>query len=196
MSLYPDRSDEELVAAVAAGDTAALGQLVQRHQERVLSLAYRILLRWDLAEDVGQEVFLRVWSSAGDYRPKARFTTWLYRVVVNVALDAIRRARRQPVQLAESFADVPAGDPPDHLVAEERAASVAKAVAALPERQRIALVLHVYEDLRCREVAEVTGWSASAVESLLVRAYAALRLHLADLDTDTGRSQGNRPKGR
>ena len=196
MSLPPDRSDEELVADVAAGDMAALGELVRRHQERVLSLAHRILLRWDLAEDVGQEVFLRIWSSAGDYQPTARFTTWLYRVVVNASLDARRRAKRQPAPLAESFAGSPAGDPPDRLVAEEMAGSVAKAVSALPERQRIALVLHVYEGLRCREVAEVTGWSVSAVESLLVRAYAALRLRLADLDTDTDRSQENRPEGR
>lgn len=187
----PDRSDEDLVADVAAGDTAALGELVRRHQERVLSLAYRILLRWDMAEEVGQEVFLRVWSSAGDYQPKARFTTWLYRVVVNASLDAKRRAGRQPVQLTESFDESTSTDLPDCLVAEETAGSVARAVAALPERQRITLVLHVYESLRCREVAEVTGWSVSAVESLLVRAYAALRDSLSDLNTDTGRPQGN-----
>ena len=196
MSLRPDRSDEQLVADVAAGDTAALGELVRRHQQRVLSLAYRILLRWDVAEDVGQEVFLRVWSSAGDYQPTARFTTWLYRIVVNAALDARRRARRQPLRLDEVSADPPAGAAPDHLVAAEMAGNVAQAVAALPERQRIALLLHVYEGLRCREVAQVTGWSVSAVESLLVRAYAALRLRLAELDTDTDRSQGNRGEGR
>ena len=196
MPLRSDRSDEELVADVAAGDTAALGELVRRHQDRVLSLAYRILLRWDLAEDVGQDVFLRIWSSAGGYQPNARFTTWLYRVVVNASLDARRRVKRQPVPFAESSADPPAGDSPDRLVAEETAGSVAEAVAALPERQRIALVLHVYEGLRCREVAEATGWSVSAVESLLVRAYAALRLRLADLDTGSAGPQGNRGEGR
>ena len=176
-----DRADVESMAALAAGDMAALGELAQRHQEKVLALAYRILGRWDLAEDVAQDVFLQVHRAAKRYRPDAKFTTWLYRVAVNRCLDVQRRAARAPVALPEQ-ADVllgeSAGDP---VEAGERAVRVRRAVADLPPRQRVALVLHRFHEMSHEQVARVTGWSQSAVESLLVRAYARLREELAAL---------------
>lgn len=173
--------DAQLMARLAAGDRMALGALVQRHQRRVLELAYRTTGDHALAEDIGQEAFLRVWRSARRYKPTAQFTTWLYRIVVNLCLDAFKR--RKPVS-----GDVPdgaangAGESITAIEARERATAVQQVVAALPDRQRVAVVLHRFSGLTVRETAETTGWSESAVESLLVRAYATLRRSLMELE--------------
>ena len=176
-----DPSDADLMAAVGRGDMGALGELVRRHQGKAIALAFRTLGRWDLAEDMAQEAFLRVLRAAKRYRPDARFTTWLYRIVVNLCLDHQRRARQAPSALTDDSPEPSAAPSADPLEARERVLRVQRAVEALPERQRMAVVLHRYEGLSHREVAEVTGWSVSAVESLLVRAYASLRKSLADL---------------
>lgn len=163
----------DLIAAVAGGSMPALAELVRRHQDKVLSLSYRILGRWDQAEDVAQEAFLRVYRAAGQYEPNAAFTTWLYRIVVNLCLDAKRRTRKAPIPLpVDASLQVEDCDP---LEAQEQVERIRQAVADLPERQRAVLVLHRYQDLSHRQIAEATGWSESAVESLLVRAYANLR---------------------
>ena len=175
-------SDTDLVAAVGAGDMNALGELVSRHQQKIQGLAYRTLGRWDLAEDVAQEVFLRVCRSAHNYRPTAKVTTWLYRIAVNLCFDTLRRARGRPVELPSEEA-LPVAAARDPLAAAERTEMIRRAVACLPDRQRAALNLHQYEGLSHREITEVTGWSQSAVESLLVRAYASLRISLAGLET-------------
>jgi len=166
---------------VAHGEMDALSELVRRHQKLVLRTAYRMLGRWDLADDVGQETFLRVHRAAKTYRPEAKFTTWLYRIVISLCLDVARRAKRAPVEI-ENWSGVP--DPtlaPDPIEVRERVERVRAAVADLPERQRTVLILHRYEGLSHKEIAESTGWSESAVESLLVRAYANLRRTLSDL---------------
>jgi RNA polymerase sigma-70 factor (ECF subfamily) len=172
--------DASLMTRLRDGDRAALDQLVRRHQRRVLDLAVRTLRDHTLAEDIAQEAFLRVWRSAADYVPSARFTTWLHRIVVNLCLDA-RKKRR--ALLAENQ------DQPDHQqnTAEsavdqaDRAAVIRAALDGLPERQRVAVLLHKYSGLSMREIAGTTGWTESAVESLLVRAYATLRRKLRDL---------------
>jgi RNA polymerase sigma-70 factor (ECF subfamily) len=174
------RNDASLMEAIAAGDMDALGELVRRHQASVLSTAYRLLGRWDQAEDVAQEVFLRVHRAAPRYTPSAALTTWLYRIVVNLCQDALRKRR----PLVEPPPDLPNGRaarPGAELDRAQRAEAVQRAVAGLPERQQIALVLHRYAGLSHAEIAEATGWTASAVESCLVRAYARLRDDLADL---------------
>lgn len=173
--------DAGLMRAVAEGDMAALGELVRRHEEKAFALACRLLARTDAAEDVTQEAFLHVHRAARRYRPEARFTTWLYRIVVNLCLDAKRRNKRAPARLP--VYRPPAEAPPQHdqLEAAERAERVRQAVDHLPGRQRTAVVLHRYMQLSHRDVAEVTGWSVSAVESCLVRAYAQLRQELRDL---------------
>ena len=170
------------MVALARGDMDALGQLVRRHQDKALALAYRLLGRWDLAEDIAQEAFLRVHRAAKRYRPDAKFTTWLYRIVVNLCLDQKRRAKLAPAALGDQGPEPSVAPAADRLEARERAERVRCALDALPERQRTAVVLHRYQGLSHREVAEATGWSESAVESLLVRAYARLRQELADLE--------------
>jgi RNA polymerase sigma-70 factor (ECF subfamily) len=168
------------MAEVARGDMGALGVLVRRHQQAVIGLALRMLGRRDAAEDVAQEAFLHVHRAARRYQPDAKFTTWLYRIVVNLCHDARRRARRGPAQLSEGAA--PAQDPvADPIEAVERAERVRRAVSSLPDRQRTAVILHRYQGLSHHEIAQAMGWSESAVESLIVRAYATLRRELADL---------------
>lgn len=164
---------------IALGDRAALGELMREHQGRVLQTAYRFLGNWDAAEDIVQETFLRVHRAASSYQPQAAFTTWLYRLVVNLCWDQRRRAARErrlrlnappPAEIAE----------PADAEQQERAARVRDAVLALPDRQRLAVVLHRFEGYSHREIAETTGWSIGAVESCLVRAYAALRQALRE----------------
>lgn len=180
--MEPDiaESDVNLMAAIGAGDMNALGELVDRHQRGILLFAYRTLGRWDLAEDVAQDVFLRVHRSAARYKPTAKVTTWLYRIAVNLCLDVLRRSKRQPVRLADDISlAAPSGQDP--IEARERIDTVRRAVADLPDRQRMAINLHRYEGMSHKDIAESTGWSQSAVESLLVRAYSNLRQSLSEL---------------
>lgn len=174
-------NDVELMARLSTGDMGALGDLVRRHQQRVLSLAYRVLNDWHRAEDVAQETFLRVHRAAGRYKPEARFTTWLYRIVVNLCLDEQRSRGRRSIPLENAAGDWEAVSDDDAAERKELVQSVKAAVAELPERQRMALILHRYEGLSHGEIAEATGWTASAVESLLVRAYANLREKLGKM---------------
>lgn len=176
-----ETNDAELMAHLAKGEVSALGELARRHQDRVLEIAFRTLGHWDQAEDVAQETFLRVYRAAKNYQPQAQFTTWLYRIVVNLCLDEQRRRAKSAAPL-ESVA--PEGLPsPDVDSVEKReiAEIVRAAVQELPQRQRVAIVLHRYEGLNHAQISEVTGWSQSAVESLLVRAYANLREKLAKI---------------
>jgi RNA polymerase sigma-70 factor (ECF subfamily) len=170
-----DTTDEQLMLKLGRQDMSALGELVLRHQERVLELAFRTLGKWDLAEDVAQEAFLRVHRTARNYKPRARFTTWLYRIVVNLCLDEKRRRARNGISLEDMTAAAQTEPDGDAAEKKEIAQLVKTAVSELPERQRIALVLHRYDGLSHGQIAEVTGWTGSAVESLLVRAYANLR---------------------
>ena len=168
------------MSAVAAGRMEALGRLVERHQGRALRLARRVTGVDDLAEDIVQDAFLRVCQAAGRYRPSAKFTTWLHRIVVNLCWDHRRRWR----SAGELIADQPDRrlvEPADRLADSEVRAAVRRAVAALPPRQRLAVVLHRFEGRTIREVAQIAGWSESAAESCLVRAYRQLRRDLAAL---------------
>ena len=153
----------------------------------VLSLAFRFLGRWDEAEDACQDAFVRVFEGAADYRPTAAFTTWLYRIVANLCWDRRRRTAREPDRLPAE-ADTLLGcdtERPPHERAELES-RVREAVAQLPDRQRLVLVLHRYSDFSYKEIEEITGWSSGAVESCLVRAYSRLRELLADVGNPGG----------
>jgi len=176
--------DEELMQRLRDGDRAALAELMERHQARLLARAYRFLARGDAAEDVAQEAFLRVFRAAPQWRPEARFTTWLYRLTANLWWARRRQAARRQRGVAQVRPPDDAAPSEPDLERRERAARVQAAVAALPDRQRLAVVLHRYQGLSHREIAEVTGWSTSAVESCLVRAYEQLRKALSDMQLE------------
>jgi len=170
--------DDALLAQAGAGDQRAFRTLVARHLSRVLSLARRMTGNVAEAEDVAQEAFLRAWQKAAVWHAgEARFSTWLYRVVVNLCLDRRRRKPTTPLEAAGDPLD-PAPSVELRLVEDQRTRIVAVALAALPDRQRAALVLSYYEELSNAAAAEILGVSVSALESLLVRARKALRAEL------------------
>jgi len=172
-------SDDDLVAAVARGDEQACRLLMERHLPRMVALARRMLGNRADAEDVAQEVFLRVWTHAERWQPgRAQFGTWLHRVATNLCLDRLRKRR------PENIDDIPepvSGDPrPDeNLERRELAERVEAALQALPERQRLAIVLSHFQGLSNIEAAEILEVSVEAVESLLGRARRQLRATLA-----------------
>jgi RNA polymerase sigma-70 factor (ECF subfamily) len=167
--------DKELMAKLGVGDVAALGELARRHQDRILSLAYRFLGRWDLAEDIGQETFLRAWKAARHYTPKAKFTTWLSSIAINLCVDEQRRLMRAARPWERLEVDSQVEWDCNGAEKQELVGIVRTAIMELSERQRLAVILHRYDGLSHSEISDVTGWSKSAVESLLVRAYANLR---------------------
>jgi RNA polymerase sigma-70 factor (ECF subfamily) len=168
-------NDAELMIRLAEGDMAALGDIARRHQDKILSLSYRVLGDWHRAEDVAQETFLRVHRAAKNYKPKAKFTTWLYRIVVNLCFDEQRKQTKAIAPLENVDPVVLVKSDSNAAERKEVVKLVKTAVNELPERQRLAVILHRYDGLSHGEISEVTGWTQSAVESLLVRAYANLR---------------------
>jgi RNA polymerase sigma-70 factor, ECF subfamily len=173
-----DGADEVLMVRVGQGDEPAFQVLMHRHLQRSMALARRMTANASDAEEVAQEAFLRVWTTAPRWRPEgAAFRTWLYRIVVNLCLDRGRRKPFAPLEDAGDPSD-PTPDALDRLEQQETTRQVAAAVEALPDRQRAALVLSYYEGLSNAEAAAVLGVSVSGLEALLVRARRGLRTKL------------------
>ena len=174
------RGDEELMLAVAEGDLEAFEQIVLLHQKNAWSAAYRFLGHHAEAEDVAQEAFLRILGAAPRYRPTASFRTYLYRVVTRLCLDRARKAR--PV-VANDLADTATDDHStlNEMIERDRDRAVRRALASLPSRQRMAIVLRYFEGLACRQVASAMQLSPKAVERLLARARNTLQKLLKDL---------------
>jgi RNA polymerase sigma-70 factor (ECF subfamily) len=166
---------------IAEGDESAFQILVERHQASLLNMIHRFLGDRTKSQDLAQEVFLRVWKAAGDYEPKAKFTTWLYRIATNLCLNELKASRRKKWLRffrvdteekgggEEDFPDE-SPSPEDLLLSRERSREITDALQNLPENQRIALILKRYDDLSYEELAGILNCSVSAVESLLVRA--------------------------
>lgn len=178
MTEAPD-SDDALMRRVAGGDAAAFEDLAARHMRRAVALAQRLTGNPSDADEIAQDAFLRVWQHAGRWEPgRARFATWLYRIVVNLAIDRKRRPGFQPLDTVAELAD---GEPDavERIAERQTAALVDRALLALPERQRAAVVLFHQEGLSLRQAAEVLGIGEDAIESLLARGRRALRAALA-----------------
>ncbi|MFN4296109.1 MAG: RNA polymerase sigma factor [Brevundimonas sp.] len=178
--------DEDLVSRVGQGDPAAIQAMVARKLPRMLALAQRMLNDPSEAEDVAQETMLKAWRQAPRWKPgKARFDTWLHRVALNLCYDRLRRRREVLTDAMPDRADP--GPAPDHgLQAAQLGARVDAALAALPERQREAIVLCHYQELGNIEAAALMEISVEALESLLSRGRRTLRATLAE----TARSEG------
>lgn len=182
--------DDELVAAVAKGDELACRLLMERHLGRVVAVARRMMGNQADAEEVAQEVFLRVWTHAERWQPgKAQFGTWLYRVAANLCLDRLRCLR--PSVDIDEMPDLVSGEPgPDaRLEQDQLAARVEAALQQLPERQRLAIALSHYEGFSNIETAEILEVSVEAVESLLSRGRRQLRVLLATESDELLRSR-------
>jgi RNA polymerase sigma-70 factor, ECF subfamily len=184
------RSDADVMLQVKAGDEPAFAYLVQKYRRPMVNFMYRMAHNSAAAEDLAQEVFLRVYRSRGNYEASAKFTTWLYRIATNLAVNYARDTRHERPENTVSL-DVPdentglAMDIPDAsitaeemLVRRERLAAIRERVQALPERQRLAVVMHKYQQMDYRQIAEVLKLSESATKSLLFRAYETLREQL------------------
>lgn len=172
-------SDDELVAAVAKGDERACRLLMDRHLSRIVALARRMLGNHADAEEVAQEVFLRVWTHAERWEPgRAQFSTWLHRVATNLCLDRLRRKGTTDIDtIPEPESDEPG--PAELLEQRELASRVEEAMQRLPERQRTAITLSHFQGLTNIEAAEILEVTVEAVESLLGRARRQLRDLLA-----------------
>ncbi|MCC6597270.1 MAG: sigma-70 family RNA polymerase sigma factor [Alphaproteobacteria bacterium] len=184
MAGYEDQIDEDLMGRVLNGDRRAFAVLVHRHANLFFAAAWRMCGQTEEAEDIVQEAFLKLWSKPGAFDPAkgAKFTTWFYRVVTNLAIDKMRRRKKfVDAAMLDTVADkVISIDL--QMVERERAQVIEQAVQALPERQKIALNLCFYEGLSNKEAAEVLGVGVKALESLLMRAKAALRTALEKSD--------------
>jgi len=173
-----DDSDEALMLRAGRGDRAACEHLVERHLGRVVGFARRTLGNRADAEDAAQDVFLRVWSSARHWkRGEARFSTWLYRVAMNICLDRIAKKHESGSRNGTELADERPG-PAAAADAKQLAEVVASSLSALPDTQRIAITLCYYQGMSNRDAADVLGMSVDALESLLARARKALRANL------------------
>jgi len=191
-------TDELLMTRVAKGDFQAFEALVQRHSASLYRFAFRLIGQEDEAQEVVQEIFLRVWRHAKKYDASRPLDTWLYTIGRRVALNADRSAkarrshemeaphlRTQEQPAIEDVADMrPAAE--ERLSSREREEAVRRALAELAPRQRMALVLHHYEDFSYRQIAEVMGVSVSSVESLIFRARRRLSQALREVLGESG----------
>lgn len=178
-----DAEDIRLMKLVGAGDERAFEQLVERHQRLVIGTVGRMLGLNSDAEDIAQQVFVRVWKNARRYEPRAKFTTWLLKITRNLVFNELRRRSRHPTVPLQSETDEeerPIKDermvaPDASLLDQELQRAVDAAIANLPETQRMAVILRRYEELSYEEIAETLDQSVSAVKSLLFRARTELR---------------------
>jgi RNA polymerase sigma-70 factor (ECF subfamily) len=183
--------DAELMLRVKEGDGTSFGVLLEKHRASVIHFVYRLVQEQAVAEELAQEVFLRVYRSRSSYAPTAKFKTWLFRIATHLALNWLRDERhaRGQERLDDGPADLPARQISDRrpsveqeMVHEVKREEIRQAVAALPEKQRAAVLMHKYEEMEYTQIAKVLGCSDSAVKSLLFRAYEALRARLAHME--------------
>lgn len=185
-------SDAAIMLRVAAGDESGFNYLVEKYHRAMVHFLFRMVRSQTVAEELAQEVFLRVYRSRESYRAEAKFTTWLYRIATNLAVNHARDTKHE--RAAQNvYLDVPdeetgttpevADDEPtveQRMLRDERMAAIRKHVMALPERQRMAVLMHKYQGLDYRQIGEVLKLSESATKSLLFRAYQTLREKLKE----------------
>ena len=198
------RTDVQLMLDVKAGDEASFELLLHRYRTPLVNFLYRMVRNREQAEDLAQEVFLRVYRAREDYVPSAKFTTWLFRIATNLALNSVRDTRYHKLEVSldapitdsedgdERTLDIPEKHPniEQHLVEDARRKMIRHAIDKLHEKQRAAVQLHKYQELDYAEIAKILGCSESALKSLLFRAYESLRVELAPLVATQFKNQG------
>jgi RNA polymerase sigma-70 factor (ECF subfamily) len=187
-----ESSDAAVMLKVAAGDEAAFNYLAGKYHRAMINFLYRMVHSQAVAEELAQEVFLRVYRSRESYRAEAKFTTWLYRIATNLAVNHARDTKyeRSAQNVYLDSPDEETGTTPDvaddepnveqRMMREERMAAIRSHVMALPERQRMAVLMHKYQGMDYRQIGDVLKLSESATKSLLFRAYQTLRDKLKD----------------
>jgi RNA polymerase sigma-70 factor (ECF subfamily) len=185
-------TDAEVMLRAGAGDDAAFAYLVGKFRRPMIGFMYRMTGNSAIAEELAQDVFLRVYRSRASYAADAKFTTWLYRIATNLAVNHARDTKNeragQAIELDEPDEETGEKTELPHtmmtaeeaIMREERMAAIRKQVMALPERQRMAVLMHKYQEMDYRQIAEVLKLSESATKSLLFRAYETLREQLKE----------------
>jgi RNA polymerase sigma-70 factor, ECF subfamily len=181
-----DAEDVRLMALVGRGDTAAFEDLIERHQSLVAGTIARMLGSNSDVEDIAQQVFIRVWKSAGRYVARAKFTTWLLKITRNLVFNELRRSKRHalvPLQTEPGAEEMPLPDqvaraPDASLLETELQQAIERAIVQLPQSQRMALILRRYEEMSYEQIAEILDLSVPAVKSVLFRARTELRERL------------------
>jgi RNA polymerase sigma-70 factor (ECF subfamily) len=182
--------DAELMLRVKDGDGASFGVLLDKHRTSVVHFLYRMVQNPAVAEELAQEVFLRVYRSRATYEPTAKFTTWLFRIATHLALNSLRDGKneRQQQYLDDDSSEMPVRQVSDgrpsveqRMVYQAKLEEIRRAIAALPEKQRAAVLMHKYEEMEYSQIAKVLNCSESAIKSLLFRAYETLRARLAHM---------------
>jgi RNA polymerase sigma-70 factor (ECF subfamily) len=190
MAVATIERDAELMLRVREGDSESFALLLERHRAPVIHFLYRMVQNQPVAEELAQEVFLRVYRSRANYEPTAKFTTWLFRIASHLALNWIRDRRHErgqasldhelPDGVARQVSD--RGISKEHaMVRESKFEEIRRAIQGLPEKQRAAVLMHKYEEMEYSQIASVLECSESAVKSLLFRAYESLRARLAHM---------------
>jgi len=183
-------SDEELVARSRGGDLDSFNQLVLRWERPIYALAYRVIGREEDARDVAQETFLRAFRALGGFKGQAKFSSWLYRITLNLCRDWIRRERRTPIAQAPEGVDLvelageatPAESIEDLVSRKQQSEAVARAMALLPDEQRTAIILKEYHGLTFQEIADLLDCPLSTVKTRLYQGLTVLRRHLHQAD--------------
>jgi RNA polymerase sigma-70 factor (ECF subfamily) len=185
-------SDAEVMLLAGTGDDSAFEYLVDKFRRPIVSFMYRMCHNQAVAEELAQEVFLRVYRSRASYQAEAKFTTWLYRIATNLAVNHARdtRTERMAPSINLDEPDLETGTTPDvadatpsveaDILRQERLAAIRKHVMGLPERQKMAVLMHKYQGLDYKEIGKVLKLSESATKSLLFRAYETLRERLKE----------------
>jgi RNA polymerase sigma-70 factor (ECF subfamily) len=185
-------TDADLMLRVKEGDDSAFEYLAEKYRRPMLGFMYRVTRNTHVAEELAQEVFLRVYRARATYNAEAKFSTWLYRIASNLSVNYIRDTKHERPEMSVSL------DEPDEetgttldladktpsaeqvLLRRERLAAIKRQVQSLPERQRNAVLMHKYQDMDYKQIAEVLNISESATKSLLFRAYETLRERLKE----------------
>jgi RNA polymerase sigma-70 factor, ECF subfamily len=182
--------DAQLMLRVREGDDSSFGVLLNQNRGPVLHFLYRMVQNPAVSEELAQEVFLRVYRSRATYEPSAKFRTWLFRIATHVALNWIRDGKNEKIhqsldmEVTDGLAMEVADRKPtveQAMVRDARLAEIRKAIHALPEKQRAAVLMHKYEEMDYGQIGRALGLSESALKSLLFRAYETLRRRLAHL---------------